>query len=354
MINKLKLINFQSHKNTELNFHPGINVIIGTSDGGKSAILRGLFWANDNRPPKGIYISHWAYDKETKKQIDPCCIVVEKDTYKLKRKRTADFNGYMLTGVDGEKQTFKNIKTDVPDEVNSFFNLSPVNLKKQHDSHFLLSNTPGEVARFLNQIIKLDSIDKTLSLTESKKRGEKNLLGISNTRYAEINTNIEKLAWVSEARVMVDKGISMQQRIDTFTDKKNNIESLIKQIEYCSETIETENKLIELSPVITDYEKYIEEINIYEDDIKNITDLVDDYDDYKKKSEIKLGTLQKDVEQLEEFTEQSTQIEIMKTEIQDLCKQQKSLNEDITLYKNNIKKYTKQLPEACEACGRPF
>jgi len=44
MINSLTIQNFQSHKNTTLEFDNGINIIIGQSDSGKTAIIRALNW----------------------------------------------------------------------------------------------------------------------------------------------------------------------------------------------------------------------------------------------------------------------------------------------------------------------
>ena len=63
MIRKLNIQNIQSHKNTELEFSPGINAIVGSSNNGKSAILRALYWVRYNRP-LGIdnLLSHWACD----------------------------------------------------------------------------------------------------------------------------------------------------------------------------------------------------------------------------------------------------------------------------------------------------
>ena len=42
MISKLHIKNFQSHKDTEINFHPRINVLHGPSDCGKSGVLRSI------------------------------------------------------------------------------------------------------------------------------------------------------------------------------------------------------------------------------------------------------------------------------------------------------------------------
>ena len=48
MIKSLHIQNFQSHKKTTLKFHKGINVVIGQSDSGKSAIIRALNWTINN------------------------------------------------------------------------------------------------------------------------------------------------------------------------------------------------------------------------------------------------------------------------------------------------------------------
>ena len=44
-IKKIELHNFQSHEYTEMEFDRGLNVILGNSDVGKTAILRAIKWA---------------------------------------------------------------------------------------------------------------------------------------------------------------------------------------------------------------------------------------------------------------------------------------------------------------------
>ena len=40
----IEIVNFQSHANTKLNFDEGVNVIIGPSDSGKTAVIRAMKW----------------------------------------------------------------------------------------------------------------------------------------------------------------------------------------------------------------------------------------------------------------------------------------------------------------------
>jgi len=50
MIKYLQIQNFQSHKDSLLEFDPGVNVIVGSSDSGKTAVIRALRWLVWNRP----------------------------------------------------------------------------------------------------------------------------------------------------------------------------------------------------------------------------------------------------------------------------------------------------------------
>ena len=50
MITSLSIKNWQSHKDTKLDFVNGVNVIIGVPNSGKTAVLRALLWLIENRP----------------------------------------------------------------------------------------------------------------------------------------------------------------------------------------------------------------------------------------------------------------------------------------------------------------
>ena len=64
MIDKISIKNFQSHPNTELELDPGINVITGSSDNGKTSIFRALYWIIYNRPSGNSFISNWIKDEK--------------------------------------------------------------------------------------------------------------------------------------------------------------------------------------------------------------------------------------------------------------------------------------------------
>lgn len=165
MLESLELENFQSHRSTILEFDPGVNAIIGISNHGKTAILRGLYWARNNQPAGDSFVSKWARDKKGK-QVEQTNVIVIKDGISLIRGKGPDLNGYQIG-----TQKFEALgKGGLPEEVSQFFNTSEVNIQEQMDSPFLIGTSSAEIARFLNKIVDMSDIEIYLSAIESKKR----------------------------------------------------------------------------------------------------------------------------------------------------------------------------------------
>lgn len=157
MIEELFVKNFQSHPDSHLRFSKGVNVIKGETNSGKSALLRTLYWIIEGKPVGDRFRSDWGGDTET-------WVVV--DGNKIGRKRSDDENIYFLN-----EDIFKSFKTNVPEEVKTALNISEkINIQKQMDSPFLVSKSPGEVGRQLNELVDLQIVDKSLQNIEKKKR----------------------------------------------------------------------------------------------------------------------------------------------------------------------------------------
>jgi exonuclease SbcC len=59
MIQSIVLRNFQAHKNTEISLDKGITAIVGSSDSGKTSILRAFYWVLQNKPSGIQMVSYW-------------------------------------------------------------------------------------------------------------------------------------------------------------------------------------------------------------------------------------------------------------------------------------------------------
>ncbi len=90
------LENFQSHKYSIVEFNEGLNVIVGPSDTGKSAIIRGIKWALYNEPA-GDYFIREGGERD-------CTVTLEfSDNTKVKRYRSKSKNVYILIKMMGKK-----------------------------------------------------------------------------------------------------------------------------------------------------------------------------------------------------------------------------------------------------------
>ena len=198
-LRKIHVRNFQSHPDTVVNLSPGINAFIGASDQGKSAVLRSLLWAIDNRPSGDAIVSDWIIEKDgTISASGECSVTVESEAGELRRIKTKKRNGY---DVNGSK--LDAIRTGVPEEVSSFFGLESVNIQRQLEPPFLLSESGGARARFFNQLIRLEEIDRYLSTAESLRRATNSAIAPLVQKITGTENSIEALAGVPDVRTQL-------------------------------------------------------------------------------------------------------------------------------------------------------
>lgn len=154
MFKSLRIHNFQSHKQSTLLFSPGVNVILGQSDSGKTATLRALRWVLENKPGGDAFRSTWGGDTRV--------TLTTMDGHMVQRGKGATGNTYKLNG-----ELLKAFGQGVPEEVQVAMNLNGVNVQQQLEAPYLLSETSGEVAKHFNRVANIDMIDQSVSRAKS-------------------------------------------------------------------------------------------------------------------------------------------------------------------------------------------
>ena len=105
MIVSVDIVNFQSHPNTHIDFTEGLNVLVGSSRSGKSAIRRAIMWVITNRP-SGLGVISW-WNKKGDKLVSETKVTITLDNGTvISRVRSPELNGYIINGkvLHGRRQ----------------------------------------------------------------------------------------------------------------------------------------------------------------------------------------------------------------------------------------------------------
>lgn len=233
---KIEIENIQAISKAAIEVE-GFTGIVGRSNIGKSAFIRGLIAAFSNKAPKSIFREG---TKESKVKIDD-----DKENIHIEWKRSGvtSLNEYVINGKvhskvgkeppeDISKWGFKPIK--INDE-----NLD-IQFARQHLYLFLINQSGGFVADFISKITKADILTGAMKDCESDIRKNSD-----NIKYAD--KEIEKYS--DDLKKFIDIDFFSQRAKDFIKDqevihsKKAEMQSLEKDIDKYDFFISEKNKL---------------------------------------------------------------------------------------------------------------
>ena len=346
MIKGVRIRNYQSHKRTVMEFVDGVNIIIGASDGGKTAIIRAIRWVLQNRPTGEGFRSRWGGNTS---------VQLTTDTDTITRLRTDTENQYTLN-----ETVFNAVKTDVPVEVQRALNMDSINLQMQLDGIFLLSSTPGEVAHHFNRVAGLDKIDTAQAnvmkwLRELGKDVEVKE-GLVKKAEEELThfTHIEKFETDVEVLEEQEKELSRKRTY------KNQLKVLCEQIQEVEGAIDGREDILHIEPLLTQI-------------LTNVTLKREKQGQYTKLKEIcreikENGASLKELQallpaetlinQIIVLTQQRTDMERKQENLRRLVKQTLTAMQRIKEVEHNHerlhKEFGKEMGNVCILCGQPI
>jgi energy-coupling factor transporter ATP-binding protein EcfA2 len=168
MFERFQAINYQVLEDLRLRLDPGVTVIVGRNDAGKSAALRAFEWLCTNRPPGNADIRHGTEGMAARLWVDG---------HVIERHKSATRNIYKLDG-----QTFKAFGNDVPAEIAQILNVDEINFQGQHEAPFWFTATPADLCRQLNAIVDLGIIDDSITYIAKEVRHQAAVYGVSQER----------------------------------------------------------------------------------------------------------------------------------------------------------------------------
>lgn len=219
-ITDVSLYNFQSHKETHVSFIDGVNGLVGTSDAGKSTVLRAIQWCLTNHFSGTNFIRVGA--KET------LVSVTLSTGYRIERQRgkSASNNFYRLYKDDVLIDEYTGFGLGVPPEIREAHQMDlgrgvSLNFHHQLETAFLLANTPSQRADAIGNLDELARVDRAQTeLNDELRLRSKELKALDNAIIAD-----EK-----EIR-------AIQRSLDLNGAKKRTLLALIESITHETETV---------------------------------------------------------------------------------------------------------------------
>ena len=348
-IKELSIVNFQSHQEAEITFSPGLNVILGDSDAGKSSIIKALTWLFTNRP-SGDDFKNW--DAPLKESVVVECLL-GKDRISLTREDNK--NSYIINGG----KPLSAIKTDVPQEVSDILNISEYNIQGQHDTYFLLKDTPGVRAQKLNELVGMDVIDTLYKNIGSKIRElNSNIVYLKET-HTKTEEDLKKYKNLPEIEKLVSsiekkhaEASAFETTVTYIKEKLSQLEEIKIKRETLAPLIDSEAKILKLISKTKEYSALKEKRDLLKGQLTLLKEIQEEMESDKGWLELE-NLIQPLLDKIKNLSELETQKRNIQVALANLLNCQDDKKGAGLELKNKTKRYIDLLAKVkiCPTCG---
>ena len=397
---ELDLTNFQSIGKANLEFEPGINLIVGQSNSGKTAILRAIKAVVTNPSRAKFYI---------KKGTDEAVVSIANEGNELMWSRSAKGGSkYNVNGEEYSKLGTSNLFNILED--NGFVqddSGNVMNIEGEWDLAFPFDRTPSELFRLFENIFcvsdsavilksfkeeEADSVKQRTVLEERHSRLGEKVKALEDLKaevdlekiegevksfeqdykiYSTMKADCKELEFnkrISEITVddvLPPEHFTLQELEQAYQDSKylTHVLGEIKFYKSLPEEIDVPQTLTDYLNVVADYKdikkaveldkiSFPEDIKITEDLINKYTELVKDVDFLKHAAKVSKITIDKEcnvnctLDKYLETVEDYKEIVKIYKNCKELKQQYDTISEQLEEYQSKLNSYT-----VCPLCG---
>ena len=292
---KIKLYNFQSHANTELDLTKHFNVVIGESNQGKTSILRAIRWVAENKPSGKGMVRLGETDAYVELTLESGIII--------KRYISGRDNGYKIFYPDGTVHSGNTKSVSKVQEILGWCHMPigenedlPLNHLRQGDSAYLIGDgySSTDRARILGAINNTDGADATIKELEKENGKINEAIKHEHVEISVLSSEIEdankekakllKIRSIIEKAIMVEKikhflmlrdeYILADEQLQTINSLFNeaelikkiaNIHKKINDLKYVNERVDLIRKesarIEQITPIVQQLDKTIDHIS---------------------------------------------------------------------------------------------
>jgi len=311
---RVTYINFKCHKYLVLDFSK-LTCLVGASDKGKSASIKGIKWCLFNKY-SGSIINFDATQATVIVEFDDGTII--------KRSIGSEDNTYNITYSDGRELEMKDFGAGTIKEVaeahgmldSDFFR----NIGNQLDKAFFLGETPTNKGALIGKLAQTDVIDLSISNTGSEIRAKNAKHKEYKKDLKETKASLADLKGLPSMEKAIEYAEKRQEKILYLENKLKNINSAVKKLgEYKSKKEQME-KVASCTDVSEEAIKLLDEAIDINEKISTIKKTLDSLNSYKKKSasakeiidRVSIEDISVAIEQIDEIILLTTNIKNMK------------------------------------------
>ena len=241
-IEEVQLINFQDHADTTITFKEGINLIVGSSDAGKSAILRAINY---------VFHNNLKGDGFIRVGCNECKVRIKfSDGIEVTRIRAEDTNSYVLKDEEGDYHTFSKVGTSVPEKITKALGSPPLDDKKrpisysdQMSSLFLVDLSPTDLPRTLSELTGIENLQSAAEILQKNTRSFDRSIKDKSDKIEKLNQELSEYGYVDGD---LEKITEIETKLKTIENKNSNVKSARKYIVDNNNIAQEANKIKKL------------------------------------------------------------------------------------------------------------
>lgn len=292
MILSINIRGFQSHINTTITFDPGLTVITGATDSGKTSIIRAIRWLVFGEPGGESFIN---------KHVGEATVEITTDNQMcISKTRKSNKTFYKISYPNNKEQIFEG--ATVPDEVKNILGITKqtfgdietaLNFAYQLEPPFLVSQSASVGAKILGKIAGTEVVDlATKSVAKDTYTARQNL--------AQSSKLIEKL--MRDLSKYVDLDIlkkecmecqSMLDGVDKYITKKDTLSKLNQHLVLNEDRIVNKAEFLKLFSSIPIVLTKVPEVELNIENLNKCNTLSSNYSQIQNIIQLKNAVLKK-------------------------------------------------------------
>lgn len=254
MIQKIILKNFQIHKKFVFIPDEYFNIITGVNDGGKSSIIRAIFWVYYNSPS-----GDWMRREKNGKVFTTSVKIIYEDDV-IERIKGENKNIYKLNG-----ESYSNFGYSIPDPVQEALKVHSLKVGNaklyphiaMQDDHLFLVYEPNTLkASVINMLTGAEILQKAIKEFNKEKLGCTKTINILKEDIDNLKVDYKDLAYIKDAKKRLTNIFNKRKKLIKTLEKIENLQKIKQNLSKYRKTLKIQipdiSKITELQVMIED------------------------------------------------------------------------------------------------------